>query len=116
MVRLWPNKIDFSLPVILYYLSFQCDASVVVLIVLCLGVDCCSVSILSMLSYFSYVWVTEWPPIGKMATHSAVNMFSQYKYPIVNLVFSHLGFWNRNFFLTAPFPVHCLLLLSFVSG
>ena len=23
--------------------------------------------------------------------------------------FSHLGFWSGNFFLTAPFPVHCLL-------
>ena len=24
---------------------------------------------------FSYVWVTEWPPIGKIAAHSAYDMF-----------------------------------------
>ena len=45
-----------------------------------------------------------------MAAHSANNMFSLYKYLIVNLVFSHLGFWCGNFFLIAPFPDHCLLL------
>ena len=26
------------------------------------------------------VWVTEWPPLGKIAAHSAYDMFSQYKY------------------------------------
>ena len=31
---------------------------------------------------------------------------------IVNQVFSHLGFWSGNFFLIAPFPDRCLLLLS----
>ena len=36
---------------------------------------------------FSYVWVTEWPPIGKIAAYSAYDMFSWYKYLIVNLVF-----------------------------
>ena len=25
---------------------------------------------------FSKVWVTEWPPFGKMAAHSAYNIFS----------------------------------------
>ena len=59
----------------------------------------------------SSVWVAEWPPIGKMATHSAYNMFSWYKYLIVILVFSHHGFWSRNCFLIAPFPDRCLLLL-----
>ena len=29
------------------------------------------------------VHVTEWPPIGKIAAHSAYNMFSWYKYLIV---------------------------------
>ena len=29
---------------------------------------------------------------------------SWYKYLIVSLVFSHLGFWNGNLFLIAPFP------------
>ena len=37
-VRLWLCKIDLSPPVILYYLSFQGDTSVVVLFVLSLGV------------------------------------------------------------------------------
>ena len=30
---------------------------------------------------------SEWPPIGKIAAHSAYDMFSWYKYLIVNLVF-----------------------------
>ena len=55
--------------------------------------------------------VTEWPPIGKIAAHSAYDMFSWYKYLIVNLVFSHLGFWSGNLFLIAPFPDLCLLVL-----
>ena len=34
------------------------------------------------------------------AAHSAYDMFSKYKYlgVIVNLVFSHPGFWSGNFF------------------
>ena len=36
---------------------------------------------------FSYVKVTEWPPIGKIAAHSAYEMFSWYKYLIVSLFF-----------------------------
>ena len=34
------------------------------------------------------VKVTEWPPIGRIAAHSAYEMFSWYKYLIVGLVFS----------------------------
>ena len=56
------------------------------------------------------VKVTEWPPIVKIAAHSAYDMFSWYKYLIVNLVFSHLGFWSGNLFLIAPFPDLCLLV------
>ena len=37
-------------------------------------------------------------------------MFSWYKYLIVGLVFSHLGFWSGNIFLSAPFPDRCLLV------
>ena len=40
-----------------------------------------------MFSHFSYVYVTEWPPIGKIAAHSAYDMFLWYKYLIVNLIF-----------------------------
>ena len=54
--------------------------------------------------------VTEWPPIGKIAAHSAYDMFSWYMYLIVNLVFSHLGFWSGNLFLTLSFPDLCLLV------
>ena len=50
------------------------------------------------------------PPIGKIAARSAYDMFSWYKYLIVNLVLSHLGFWCRNLFLIAPFPDLCLLV------
>ena len=50
---------------------------------------------------------------------------SWYKYLIVSLVFSHLGFWSGNLFLIAPFPDLCLLvpfysrrdvLLDHISG
>ena len=47
------------------------------------------------------------PPIGKIAAHSAYDMFSWYKYLIVN---SHLGFWSGYLFLIAPFPDICLLV------
>ena len=51
-----------------------------------------------------------WPPIGKIAAHSAYDMFHGIKYLIVSLVFSHLGFWSWNLFLIAPFPDLCLLV------
>ena len=47
-----------------------------------------------MYVFIFLVKVTEWPPIGKIAAHSAYEMFSCYKYLIVSLFFSHLGFWN----------------------
>ena len=59
---------------------------------------------------FSSVKVTEWPPIGKLAAHTAYEMFSWYQYLIVGLVFSHLGFWSGNLFLIAPSPDLCLLV------
>ena len=59
---------------------------------------------------FSYVKVTEWPPIGKIAAHSAYDMFHGIKYLIVSLVFSHLSFWSGTLFLVAPFPDLCLLV------
>ena len=42
---------------------------------------------------------------------------SWYKYLIVSLVFSRLGFWSGNLFLIAPFPDLCLLVLfSYPTG
>ena len=38
---------------------------------------------------------------------------SWYKYLIVSLVFSHLGFWSGNLFLIAPFPDLCLFVPSY---
>ena len=40
-------------------------------------------------------------------------MFSWYKYLIVSLVFSHLGFWSGSLFLIAPLPDLCPLALFF---
>ena len=40
-------------------------------------------------------------------------MFSWYKYLIVSLVFSHLGFWSGSLFLIASFPDLCLLVLLY---
>ena len=54
--------------------------------------------------------MAEWPPIGKIAAHSAYDMFSLYKYLIVSLFFSNIGFWSGNLFLIAPFPDLCLLV------
>ena len=54
-----------------------------------------------------------WPPIGKIAAHSAYELFSWYKYLIVSLFFSHLGFWSGSLFLIAHFPDLCLLLLFY---
>ena len=58
--------------------------------------------------------VTEWPLIGKIAAYSAYDMFSWYKYLIVNLIFPHLGFWSGNLFLIAPFTDRCLLVPFFL--
>ena len=41
---------------------------------------------------------------------------SWYKYLIVSLVFSHLGFWSGGLFLFAPFPDLCLLVCCLVVG
>ena len=49
------------------------------------------------------VKVTEWPPIGKKAAHSAYEVFSWYKCLIVSLVFSHLGFWSGSLFSDCAF-------------
>ena len=38
---------------------------------------------------------------------------SWYKYLLVSLVFSHLGFWSGNLFLIALFPDLCLLVPLF---
>ena len=45
--------------------------------------------------------------------HSAYEMFIWYKYLIVSLVFSQLGFWSGNLSLIAPFPDLCLLVPFF---
>ena len=59
--------------------------------------------------------VTEWPPIEKIAAHSAYEMFSWYKYLIVSLVFPTSVFGVGIFFLIAPFPDLCLHV-PFKSG
>ena len=45
-----------------------------------------------------------------IVAHSASEMFSLYRYLIVSLIFSRLGFWSGNLFLIAPFPDRCLLV------
>ena len=48
--------------------------------------------------------------IGKIVAHSAYEMFSWYKYLIVSLVVSRLGFLSGNLFLIAHFPDRYLLV------
>ena len=45
-----------------------------------------------------------------MIPRQGLRYVSWYKYLIVGLVFSHLGFWSGNLFLIAPFPDLCLLV------
>ena len=40
-----------------------------------------------MYVFIFLVKVTEWPPIGKIAAHSAYEVFSWYRYLIVSLFF-----------------------------
>ena len=63
-----------------------------------------------MYVFIFLVKVTEWPPIGKNSCSFGLRYVSWYKYLIVNLVFSHLGFWSGNLFPIAPFPDLCLLV------
>ena len=53
--------------------------------------------------YHILVKLTDWPPIGKIAAHSAYEMFSWYRYLIVSLVFSHLGFLEWESFADCAF-------------
>ena len=64
---------------------------------------------------YNCIFLVKLRPIEKIAAHSAYEMFSWYKYLIVSLVFSHLGFWSGSLFLIAPFPDLCLLVLFFES-
>ena len=67
-----------------------------------------------MYVFIFLIKVTEWPPVGKIFGCSfGLRYVSWYKYLIVSLVFSHLGFWSGNLFLIAPFPDLCLLVLFF---
>ena len=49
--------------------------------------------------------LTDWPPrsIGKIAAHSAYEMFSWYKYLIVSLFFSHFRFLEWDSFSDCAF-------------
>ena len=49
------------------------------------------------------VKLTDWSPIGKIAAHSAYEMFSWYKYLIVSLFFSTLGFLEWESFSDCSF-------------
>ena len=52
---------------------------------------------------FSSVKITEWPSIGKIAAHSAYEMFSWYKYLIVSLFFPASVFGVGIFFSDCAF-------------
>ena len=72
-----------------------------VLVVLCLGVLflCCW----RLMYVIIFLVKFRWPPIGKIAAHSAYDMVSWYNNLIVNLIFSHLGFWSGNLFSDCAF-------------
>ena len=51
-----------------------------------------------MCVFIFLVKLTEWPPIGKIAAHSAYDMFSWYQYLIVGWFFSTSVFGVGIFF------------------
>ena len=51
-----------------------------------------------MYVFIFLVKATEWPPIEKIAAHSAYDMFHCIKYLIVSLFFSHLVFFGVGIF------------------
>ena len=51
-----------------------------------------------MYVFIFLVKVTEWPLIGKIAAHSAYDMFSWYKYPSISLVFFPTSVFGMGFF------------------
>ena len=100
-MRLGTCKIDLSPPVMFT------DRSKAILLwwffVLCLGVLnflCCWCL---MYVFIFSVKVTHWPPIGKIAAHSAYDMFSWYKYLIVNLFFFQSPFLEWESFSDCAF-------------
>ena len=68
-----------------------------------------------MYVFIFLIKVTEWPPIEKIAAHSAYDMFHGISARLLVCFFSHLGFWSGNLFLIAPFPDLCLLVPFFQS-
>ena len=48
--------------------------------------------------YVCFHILVEWPPIGKIAAHSAYDMFSWYKYLIVCLVFFPISVFGVGIF------------------
>ena len=48
--------------------------------------------------------------MGKIAAHSAYDMFHGISTLLLVWFFPHLGFWSGNLFLIAPFPDLCLLV------
>ena len=76
----------------------------VVLFVLCLGVKK-NVLLAPYVCFhsFSQVKVTEWPSIGKIAAHSAYDMFHGISPSLLVCFFSHLGFWSGNLFSDCAF-------------
>ena len=69
-----------------------------------------------MYVFIFLVKVSEWPPIGKIAAHSAYEMFLWYKYLTVSLVFSHLCFWSGNLSLISHFPDLCLPVPLYINA
>ena len=64
---------------------------------------------------YVFIFLVGWLFIGKIAAHSAYDMFLWYKYLIVNLVFSPPRYLEWESFLIAPFPDLYLLVPFFCS-
>ena len=56
--------------------------------------------------FHSFIVATYW----ENSCSFGLRYVSWYKYLIVSLAFSYLGFWSGNLFLIVPFPDLCLLV------
>ena len=96
-MRLGTCKIDLS-PLLIVPMRYFCSGLIVDVLVL--NFLCC----LHHMYVFTFVFkVTELPTVWKIAALSAYDMFSWYKYLIVNLVFFPSRFleWVRLFLIVA---------------
>ena len=99
-----PIKATPQPPVILYYCRLLCDISVVVLIVLCFGVDFLLFDPYVRFLILRSVRVTERPPIGEQLFTRLTICFLGIRTYVSFSIFPPLGLWSGNIHFLYLFP------------